>query len=383
MDLRKDWRNPALRALCAAITLVAVTATLAIPAVGRAVDTIVGVPSVAILGAHVCIVLFSGIVLGLLLFWSHPPEEARRKTRRLVPVFALTLLVLIVLFLLAPIEETTTSLAGRYALHPYVAEYLTVYLSAMAVALAAIVRLGWRYAKIAGRPWLRRGLRVTVAGAIAGIFFALCKGVYIVGLRTGVDLRLVEALTPLFASLTALLVTAGLTLPAWGPRLAEVAGALGRYRAYRRLTPLWRALYRAVPEIALVPPSPYADWLPPDVGFRLYRRVIEIRDGRLALRPYFDQGVAARARRLGESAGLSGPDLDAAVEASVLAAALRAKNDGKAVSAVQVDAPGGSDLSGEVAWLVSVATAFARSPVVAAVVAADASPNSSALPTSS
>jgi hypothetical protein len=276
---------------------------------------------------------------------------------------------MIVLFVLAPLDETTASLAGRYATYPYVAQYMMVYLSACAVGLASIGCLGWRYAKLAGRPWLRRGLRIAVAGAASGMCFCLCKGVYVVGLRLGVQLRYMEAVTPLFASVCGLLLVGGLTLPAWGPRLAELEAAARRYRSYRQLNPLWLALYRAVPQIALVPPSSHRDWPLRDLGFRLYRRVIEIRDGRLALRPYFDHRVASAALRLGQAAGLSGAELDAAVEASVLAAALRAKHDGRTATTDRLDAPGGSDLSGEIAWLVSVATAFAGSPVVRAVLA--------------
>jgi hypothetical protein len=126
-------------------------------------------------------------------------------------------------------------------------------------------------------------------------------------------------------------------------------------------------LYRAVPQIALVPPSGRPDWfLSHDLDFQLYRRVIEIRDGRLALRPYLDRRVTDTARRLGRAAGLSGSELDATVEAAVLAAAIQAKHEQRAADTGSPDAPGGSDLPGELAWLVAVSTAFASSPVVSA-----------------
>lgn len=366
-DLRRDWRNPALRALCAALTCIALTTTLAIPAVALLVDTVTGLTNLALLSLQICIVLFSASVQWLLLLWSYPPDEARRRGLRRVPLLAVVLVAMVVLFLLAPLDKHTTSLAGRYAGRPYVAEYLAVYLGAVLVGQAAIARLGWQYAKIAGRPLLSRGLRIAVAGAVVGMGFCLCKAVYVIGVRLELPVGPVELAAPVFAAVSGLLLVAGLTLPAWGPRLAAVPAAVRRYQHHRQLAPLWTALYGAVPEIALVPPSGRPDWLVArDLDFRLYRRVIEIRDGRLALRPYLDQRVKATALRLGRAAGLCGSELDATVEAAVLAAAIRAKHEDRAADTGSSDAPGGSDLPGELAWLVAVATAFASSAVVSA-----------------
>jgi VIT1/CCC1 family predicted Fe2+/Mn2+ transporter len=365
-DLRKDPHNIALRSLCAALTFAAVTVTLAVPQVGLAVDGAVGIPNLAILMAHLSFVLCSASVHWLLLFWCYPAAEALRKARRFAPIVVLTLMVMVTLFMLAPLEETTSSLAARYARYPYVTPYLLVYLSACLLGQIAVIRLGLRYAKLVGRPWLRRGLRVSVCGAGAGMMFCLCKGAYVVALWLGEQLRYVEAVTPLFASLAAFLFVGGLTMPAWGPRLAGLRAALGRYRSYRRLTPLWLALYRAIPQIALVPPSSF-ELVTRNLSFRLYRRVIEICDGRLALRQYFDQRVAAAAVRIGRAAGLAGDELDAVVEASLFATALRAKKRGQPASTDLLELHGGSNLSEETAWLVRVATAFAESAVVAAV----------------
>jgi hypothetical protein len=375
--LRRDPGNPALRAVCAALACVASATTFAVPAVGRVVDAVVGVPNLAILAAHVSIVLFTASVLRMLLHWSHPPAEARTRARRLVPVFAVTLATMVVLFILAPLEESTDSLAGRYATYPYVPQYLAVYLGAMSVGQAAIAFLGWSYARVAGRPWLRRGLRVTVAAAFAGMGFCLGKAVYVVGLHLDVRLPYVEAATPLLASTSALLLVAGLTAPGWGPRLADAGAWVRRYHSHRQLYPLWRELYRAVPQIALIP-APAGNWPARDLAFRLYRRVIEIRDGQLALRPYYDGAVARTARRLGAAAGLDGAALDATVAAAVIAAALRAMAGDEAGRPRPpdpdgaADTPGGKDLSGELAWLVPVARAFAGSPVVRAVLAGTA-----------
>jgi len=368
--LRADRHNPALLPTGAAQVFLAMIGTFGTPAVARFLDGVVGVPNVTILAAHLSAVLLSAAIVRLLLFWSFPPAEARRKARRLTPAFALILPALVVLFLLADLKETTSSLAGRYGSDPWVAEYLLLYLGTLAVALTAVAWLCRQYARIAARPWLRRGLRVWAAGAVVGILFCACKGGYVLALRLGSDPWYLEAATPVIATSAALLNACAFTMPALGPRLDQLRSWLGRHRAYHQLGPLWTELYRAVPEIALEPPRAFGLHPARDLDFWLYRRVIEIRDAWLALRPYLDDTVADVARRLGRAAGLSGAELDAVVEASVLAAALRAKERERPAAVSAREVPGGSDLCGELTWLVPVASAFARSSVVRAVLTA-------------
>jgi len=75
----------------------------------------------------------------------------------------------------------------------------------------------------------------------------------------------------------------GCTMPAWGPHIGIPALViwLRRHRAHRHLYPLWRDLYQVNPEIALLRPLPRLidALILYDLDFRLYRRVVEIRDG--------------------------------------------------------------------------------------------------------
>jgi hypothetical protein len=106
------------------------------------------------------------------------------------------------------------------------------------------------------------------------------------------------------------LLVIGMTLPSWGTYLLV---RLRRWRAgrlVRAVTPLWRALADAVPEVRL--PDP-----PSDVEVLLYRRVIESWDAELVLSSYlpadFEEFAAARlpgmaaAERpvVGQAAGLT------------------------------------------------------------------------------
>jgi hypothetical protein len=130
-------------------------------------------------------------------------------------------------------------------------------------------------------------------------------------------------------------------------------------RLLRQLRPLHTELLSAVPEAARaqVPGRP-------GPRVRLHRAVVEIREAVLALRPYTDPQLAAAAHTVAHPAALAGDQMAAAVEAAVLAAALRAKASG--TPALPTGAvPGwqhmpGPDLHSEAAWLGQVAQAFDR-----------------------
>ncbi|MGH3761649.1 MAB_1171c family putative transporter, partial [Actinophytocola sp.] len=222
--------------------------------------------------------------------------------------------VMCVLFALAPNLRPWT---------PGILEYCVVYLVGQAPAFGNVIRLGLRYARAADATALRIGMRLVAAGTACALVYLVNKVVRTASARfefdyAAGDTMLVGTALPAAAHVLVLL---GATLPA-------IVGWSHRYLQYQRLGPLWRALYRADPAIALDPPA-VADVL--QVGrlrLRLYRRVIEIRDGLLALHPYRDPRLAAIARERAIEAGLHGRRLDAAVEAAAVAAALRSRASG-------------------------------------------------------
>ncbi|MCZ4102394.1 hypothetical protein C8250_036265 [Streptomyces sp. So13.3] len=155
-----------------------------------------------------------------------------------------------------------------------------------------------------------------------------------------------------------------------GRALPTPAGWLRAWHGYRRIGPLWTAMHAALPEITLAGPAlRLGRILPLGAQFALYRRIIEIRDGHLALRPYFHPEVAAW------TAEAEGSGLDAAserlapiVEAATIAAALEAARSGRRST------PGGCEgyvppkvrasVEAEAAWLMQVSDAFIGSPAV-------------------
>src|SRR3989337_2885576 len=163
-DLRRG-RNPSRVAVCGALALIASTFTVSTPAVWSWLDRTTGVANLAALWAHLCVVAFSGTVQLLVLWWVNPPEVAQRQARARLAPLAVTAAALLVLFLAAgPTEPRTTDFVATYAERPAFAAYLLVYLAAFAVGMVDVVRLCWPYARVAGRSWLRRGLRTTALG---------------------------------------------------------------------------------------------------------------------------------------------------------------------------------------------------------------------------
>jgi len=115
------------------------------------------------------------------------------------------------------------------------------------------------------------------------------------------------------------------------------------------------------------------------IRWRLLRRVIEIRDAELALRPYWRADVAARALAAARSAAMSAGLEQAIVEAAVVMDAAAARRRGtppppQAARAEPAWTAAGDDLHAEVARLVRVARAIRRCPLVRELAAGTAAP---------
>lgn len=161
-----------------------------------------------------------------------------------------------------------------------------------------------------------------------------------------------------------LLTAAGVNGPIVMRTMRRARRAVAARRSLRQLYPLWRLVAGAVPHIALARGgnAPAAGTLG-DAHLRAVRRVVEIRDGMLALAPYGSRGVLADAEHDASAAGLSGDDARATGEAAWLRAAAAAKRAGRPPdAAARAPTGGGRDLEEEIAWLARVATAFRRTP---------------------
>ncbi|WP_103350244.1 MAB_1171c family putative transporter [Amycolatopsis sp. CA-128772] len=257
-------------------------------------------------------------------------------------------------------DETVFSAAGLpFALADKVL-FLVYSLISLGLLLAVFARSAWH----AEPGPLRAGLWLLVAGvasAFAWTFWDVddvrhLAGSARIGAREDVP-------SSVLAAVTIGCVAAGATLSAWSPAVSSVLGRVRAYRAYRRIEPLWTALRTAVPGIALDPGRELAG----GAEFALYRRVIEIRDGHLALRAHFDPDLPARAEAAARRAGVREAEVAATVEAVTLAAAIEAGRAGRRFNRSpdpDAEPDAAADVTAEAAWLVQVSRAWQRRDAV-------------------
>lgn len=374
IGLRKDIQAP-LVALCASFASLAMAYTLSVPVVSAGVDVALGVQNLAAFGIQASFVSYSAATQVLLLLWAHSRNEATPRILWRVALLMAAVAVMASLFLAAGIRQRAPHFLLTHVGNPLIAAELLFYVIALAVGLGGMLRMSLRYARHAGRTWLRHGLRATALGAGVHLGYCATRLVDIVLVRVGGDPASLEALVPLCAGTGSLLVVYGLTVPAWAQRLAAPTRWARRCWTYHHLRPLWTELYRTFPEIALDPPRSHLldRFAVTDLGFRLNRRVIEIRDGQRTLRAWEDPEQVRQVLREAENAGLTGISLRATVEAAALAHALQARSSGLpgAESAANRTAPAapepetnGGGLATEASYLALVSRAFASSPHV-------------------
>ncbi|MFJ3799100.1 MAB_1171c family putative transporter [Streptomyces sp. NPDC090088] len=249
------------------------------------------------------------------------------------------------------------------------ATYNVLFVAYLCWSLCVLARALVRHARETLPGPLRTGLRLAaLATATAVVWTLWTLDDAAANITTGRQGLSEDLLSTTLGMLTAVLVTAGATATLWGERITAPLRRLRARRTHRALEPLWAALHAELPEIALDPDAARRPALR-QAEFARYRRVIEIRDGILALRPYQRAEALDRTVRALDGTGLAAVDREAVLEAAVIAAALADRRAGRLYDG----APGRAGptpsarletVEDEAAWLVRVARAFTRSPVV-------------------
>ena len=249
---------------------------------------------------------------------------------------------------------------------PFFVAYEVVFLVYGLISLVFLIVVFSRFAAATEPGPLRAGLWLIVAGVCSsfGWTFWDVDDVRQLAVAGFVEAR-EDVPSAVFAACSIGLFALGATLSVWSPSVSKIFGWFRAYRSYRRIEPLWTALRAAVPGIALDPDAR----LTGGAEFALYRRVIEIRDGHLALRRHFDPELPSRAEAQARAAGVPESRIAATVEAAALAAAILAERAGRTYPESDVPGPqlADADVATEAAWLVQVSRAFRRSEVVARV----------------
>jgi hypothetical protein len=317
-------------------------------------------------------VFLCGSGLAVQVFFVYSIDERGAAYKRVIK-WAVVYLAFQVLITALYVPAYLTGDLNALLHHDFTNAPLSVWMNVVFVAYVGLVevtvtRLAWRWAKVADRVWLRRGLRLIAVGSAISALFAVHKVAYVSAVFLGYQPPWSEfkgSFVPALAGIV--LITVGSLVPRWGPRFDSMRQWVLHYRSYRRLAPLWTALVGAFPEVQLEAPyRPGRDgYQLDDLRYFVYRRVIEIWDARRALRPYTSRAHRDSAIASARAAGLDETEITAVAEAASVAEGLRARENGRdrGDDDYAPKMPGGSDLSAEVAWLEQVAAAFARAEV--------------------
>jgi hypothetical protein len=366
--VRRDRRNDALNLLAAAIAFPGTAFILAAPGVYEVVDRWAGIPNLATLLVYSFITIYCIAALTMLRLWQFPPRQVWPRVRRMVVVYTLALIAMATLFAVCRVDrEHPLDFDAYYGPDPVVGTFLLIYTATFGYGLVAI---GWRSFRFAAhvtrasgapRPWLRRGLRLIALGSTIALGYSAGKATYVVSAWLDAYPLILNDLAILCACVGSLIITTGFTMPSWGPRVSAAHGWITRLAAYHRLYPLWHTMYRALPHLALDPPASRGADLRRlrDLDFRLYRRLVEIRDGRMALTPYLADPVVS-AEPITARAGVP---VEAVIEAArIRDAAARLGAAGPPGSGVSSGTATSSAADDELGWLVSVARALPHLP---------------------
>lgn len=328
--VRRDRGNPSQLALLGFFASIALAVTSGSPPFWGEINRYSRYGDLATLYAQTFVVCALASILSLLVFWNYPRERAKRQFRLRLALLATALAVMITLFVSVDHDHShyTTKLEQWYAASPGFIAYLCLYQAVVAVTVIDVAQLCMRYAKRVKDQHVRTGLLVTATGALFVLVYSLIRINDIITAQAGLaPLPQLEPVATLCSAIGAICVLIGLSYPSWADRSTTAATYVRRYRAYRQMEPLWRAFVAAEPGIVLEPEAQDSDAHERSrrraFDFKLRRRVIEIHDGELALRPYRHAQVVECARAA--SHGLTGMPRNAYVEATCLHAALAAK----------------------------------------------------------
>ncbi|HEX5115762.1 MAG TPA: MAB_1171c family putative transporter [Pseudonocardiaceae bacterium] len=347
--------------LCGAQICLGLSAATLAPATLRLGSLIEPIPNLTrLIGNSLAAAAVFGM-LGVLAFAAHPPDTAHRRMRVHRYVLGVALIAMTVLLVSAR-TRFTVDFVNVYATRPAVVAYEAVFLAYATWGLIGVVLLVRQIADQAQDAFLRVGLRLLALGAVVGLGWSSWKlAVSILKATTGDPVPLEGEVSSLLSAVAVLLFAVGATLTAWGPQVAHPVLWLRVRRANRRIEPLWSALHAAMPELAF-------DYPGAGLEFRMYHRIVEIRDTSLALRVCFHPDAHRWASDDARSAGLTDTATAAVTEAASLAAALEAHraghryhdNPSTAPTPHQLDA----DINAEARWLAKVSSAFTNSPIV-------------------
>jgi hypothetical protein len=289
------------------------------------------------------------------LLTGNPGRQVSQRIRSRRRILHVALVVLIGCYVAGPLQNDLPAINGTYAEDSFVLAYQATFAAYLGLAMINVVWLSHQAEKANVPRFLLAGMRLLKVGAVVGLLYVLHRFAYSAAAAAGMQ--------PPWQEYGPVGVATWLILAAVGSLMAGVLvpplGARWDLRsATRAITPLWRDLIDAAPELRFE-----------QAGVPSVRaRVTEIRDVLLGpLRPYLDPEVSSRAtERVSDVDHLTELDRRATVDAAVIAVAVRAKSNGlPPLTTTPADMTGheqhGID---DAAWLARVGNAYTTSRIV-------------------
>ncbi|WP_206793960.1 MAB_1171c family putative transporter [Amycolatopsis sp. MtRt-6] len=348
----RSWRRSRTPGLLAMVkALAALNVALILGTDFGVANWLFGVPTLPNYLVHV-LTLFAAYFLQLfVLHLAHPTAAVPAKVRVRTRILVIAELALGLLYLVGPVHSTGPAINGEAGNPALAVAYLAIFEIYLGIAMFDVVYVA-RHARELRRGYLRTGLRLLRWGGITGLVFVAHKVLYSLTLAVGFSPAWAHALNGVVAGLLTtvgiLLLMAGVTVPAVGPR-----HQLRRH--YRQLEPLWRDLTAFAPEVKFsgVPTGRT------DITDRVRQRMTEINDVLVGpLQAYLDPAVYAAA--LADTRREAGREMPAAAvaQAVTIATALASAEPVNADESVAFTPADATDDRDEAAWFAAVATAY-------------------------
>ncbi|KRQ23700.1 MULTISPECIES: MAB_1171c family putative transporter [Mycobacteroides] len=295
--LRSRVRPPASVALLLSFLFKGIAVTLATPPLYEKFDNLVGVHNMGRLVLNLSGgMAWTACVLTVITFWGESGPRAVQRARLWVGMAVAIGAALTLCWFVAPTSELPQDFYASHGNKPAWVLYMLIYLITYGLGALLITVKCLQYARFHDVAWLRRSMLLTAAGAAMCLLFCIMRAhSAIYGMITN-DSYSWQRLAPLAATIGQILIVVGLAGPSFSQLVTSARQRIQAYRQHRQLEPLWTALYEGNAQIALAPPQAAIG----DHNYRLYRRIVEIRDGLSAIRPYLteDASTTSAARQI-------------------------------------------------------------------------------------
>lgn len=325
--------RPAVAAMWSAIVAMALAVTQEKPSITPLLNALLGT-ELGYAQRHTPALVSFFFLRMAFLCWVWPPGRGRRRRLRVhAVILGLVLVARWLLAFLAPVGDAAEALDGHWSHAPWTTAAMLLYVGYMITTIGSIAALALLWARtVAGRRWTALGLRLIALGAVGYELYLVHKlGFLIAEVSLGrPPYDQIAAESYLLVPSTLLLVI-GLAVPLVATGLPAAVHLARQRVAYGRLGPLWMALTGHRPQVVMsARPGWVPAWLGPwwdrlwlrELGFRLYRRVIECWDVTVALHGYLDARLRDDVYERAVQRGIGESDARAVAEAVMIRTAL-------------------------------------------------------------